>query len=61
MPFFAIGGIDPHNVAQIHAAGGRRVAVVRALTQADDPAAVANRLKQALADPDQQEVYVGAT
>ncbi len=37
LPFFAIGGIDPSNVAAVHGAGARRIAVVRALTDAADP------------------------
>lgn len=38
LPFFAIGGIDPTNVGKVRAAGADRVAVVRAITQAGDPA-----------------------
>ena len=41
MPFFAIGGIAAGNVAAVRAAGGERIAVVRALTEASDPEAVA--------------------
>ncbi len=37
VPFFAIGGIDAGNVESVRAAGAQRVAVVRALTEADDP------------------------
>lgn len=37
-PWFAIGGIDPDNLAQVVEAGARRVAVVRAVTGAPDPA-----------------------
>jgi len=37
-PWFAIGGIDQANVAQVVAAGARRIVVVRAVTQATDPA-----------------------
>jgi len=37
VPFFAIGGIDANNVGAVMAAGGDRVAVVRALMQAEDP------------------------
>ena len=40
-PFFAIGGIDTGNVAGVRAAGARRIAVVRALTESADPRAVA--------------------
>ncbi len=37
IPWFAIGGIDPHNLAQVREAGATRVAVVRALMEAADP------------------------
>ncbi len=44
-PFFAIGGIDPGNVADVAAAGAERVAVVRAIRDAADPRAVAAELR----------------
>ena len=47
-PFFAIGGIDRGNLVEVLAAGASRVAVVRALTEAEDPAAAARWLSQAL-------------
>jgi thiamine-phosphate pyrophosphorylase len=40
-PWFAIGGIDLANLDQVLAAGARRVVVVRAITDADDPGAAA--------------------
>jgi len=40
-PWFAIGGIDLGNLDDVLAAGARRAVVVRALTDADDPAAAA--------------------
>ncbi len=40
-PWFAIGGIDLGNLDQVLAAGARRVVVVRAITEADDPGAAA--------------------
>ena len=40
-PWFAIGGITLANVAQVTQAGARRVAVGRAISAADDPAAAA--------------------
>jgi thiamine-phosphate pyrophosphorylase len=40
-PWFAIGGITLGNLDQVLAAGARRVVVVRALTDAPDPAAAA--------------------
>ncbi len=48
IPFFAIGGVDERTVASVVAAGARRVAVVRALTEAADPEAGARRLSHAL-------------
>ncbi|WP_112466719.1 thiamine phosphate synthase [Streptomyces triticisoli] len=50
-PWFAIGGIDLGNLDQVLQAGARRVVVVRAITEADDPGAAAaefaGRLRQA--------------
>ena len=43
-PWFAIGGIDESTLDQVLAAGARRVVVVRAITEAADPAAAAGRL-----------------
>jgi thiamine-phosphate pyrophosphorylase len=40
-PWFAIGGIGLDNLGQVLDAGARRVVVVRAITQAPDPAAAA--------------------
>ncbi len=45
VPFFAIGGIDAGNVARVRAAGARRIAVVRAIAAAPDPAAAARALR----------------
>ena len=47
-PWFAIGGIDEHNIGEVVAAGARRAVVVRAIRDADDPAAVASALKSVL-------------
>ncbi|GHG17170.1 thiamine phosphate synthase [Streptomyces filamentosus] len=43
-PWFAIGGIDATNLDQVLDAGARRIVVVRALTEADDPAEAAASL-----------------
>jgi len=48
VPFFAIGGIDADNVEEVVAAGARRIAVVRAITEAADPGAAAAGLRAAL-------------
>ena len=48
-PWFAIGGIDESTLDQVLAAGARRVVVVRAITEADDPAAATARLAARLA------------
>ncbi|MGV2827851.1 thiamine phosphate synthase [Myxosarcina sp. GI1(2024)] len=40
IPWFAIGGVDLDNVSEILAAGGQRVAVVRAIMQAEEPGLV---------------------
>ncbi|GAA1051541.1 thiamine phosphate synthase [Dietzia natronolimnaea] len=44
-PWFAIGGIDRQNLPEVLAAGARRVVVVRAITDADDPTAAARDLR----------------
>ncbi|MCP9988383.1 thiamine phosphate synthase [Streptomyces sudanensis] len=53
-PWFAIGGIDAGNLDRVLDAGARRVVVVRALTEADDPAAaaaeLARRIRERAAD-----------
>lgn len=51
-PWFAIGGIDVGNVEQVVAAGASRIVVVRAITEADDPAAAAQALRAALPELD---------
>ncbi len=48
VPWFAIGGLDETNVAEVVAAGARRIVVVRAIAQAADPEAAARRLRDAL-------------
>jgi thiamine-phosphate pyrophosphorylase len=48
-PFFAIGGIDPSNAAQVVEAGAERLCAVRAIRDAADPAAAASALRQAFA------------
>ena len=48
LPFFAIGGIDRDSLAAVIEAGARRVAVVRALTDASDPAIVARAIAETL-------------
>ena len=52
IPWFAIGGIDLSNVAEVAAAGAPGVAVVRAIRDAADPEAAARTLRAAL---DRQE------
>jgi thiamine-phosphate pyrophosphorylase len=48
VPWFAIGGIEPSNVAEVAAAGAPGVAVVRAIRDASDPEAAARALRAAL-------------
>jgi thiamine-phosphate pyrophosphorylase len=48
MPFFAIGGISADNLEHVLGAGARRVAVVRALTEAEDPERAARGMRAAL-------------
>ncbi|HET7508168.1 MAG TPA: thiamine phosphate synthase [Solirubrobacterales bacterium] len=49
-PFFAIGGIDTGNAAEVVEAGAERLCVVRAVRDAADPAATATELRQAFAE-----------
>jgi thiamine-phosphate pyrophosphorylase len=51
VPWFAIGGIDLSNIAEVVAAGAERVVVVRAIRDAEDPEAAARALRHALAAP----------
>ena len=46
MPWFTIGGLNAENIGPTLAAGATRVAVVRALMQADNPESVARSLVQ---------------
>jgi thiamine-phosphate pyrophosphorylase len=45
-PFFVTGGVSPATLEAIAAAGATRFVVVRALTEAPDPAAVAKELRR---------------
>lgn len=56
LPFFAIGGIDAENARLVRGAGARRVAVVRAITEASDPERAARVLRSAVVS----EAEVGA-
>ena len=47
-PWFAIGGIDASKMGDVVAAGARRVAVVRAIGDADDPERAAAELRALL-------------
>jgi thiamine-phosphate pyrophosphorylase len=49
-PWFAIGGISADRLDEVLAAGASRVVVVRAITEADDPAAAAAAFARRLAD-----------
>ena len=48
LPWFAIGGIDASNVADVVAAGATRIAVVRAIVEAADPEPAARVLRSTL-------------
>jgi thiamine-phosphate pyrophosphorylase len=48
VPWFAIGGIDASNVADVVAAGAERIAVVRAIGEASDPEKAAAALRAIL-------------
>jgi thiamine-phosphate pyrophosphorylase len=59
VPFFAIGGMSPANVEAVRSAGAERIAVVRALTEAAEPAPVARKLRQVIFPT--SEARVGTT
>ncbi len=48
-PWFAIGGIDAGNVAEVRAAGARRIVVVRAIRDAPDPLGATRELRAGIA------------
>jgi thiamine-phosphate pyrophosphorylase len=48
VPFVGIGGITPENAADVVAAGADGVAVISAITAADDPAAATRTLNDAV-------------
>jgi thiamine-phosphate pyrophosphorylase len=48
VPWFAIGGVELGNVAELVVAGAPGVAVVRAIRDADDPEQAARELREAL-------------
>jgi hypothetical protein len=51
LPFFAVGGIEPHNTGAVAAAGAQRIAVVRAIGEAADPERAAAVLKAEITSP----------
>ena len=55
-PWFAIGGIDPASARAVVDAGARRLAVVRAIRDAEDPEEAARQLRAAV----DQEARIGA-
>ncbi len=57
LPWFAIGGIAPETIEPVVAAGAERVAVVRALSEAEDPEAAARSLRAVV---ERQKADVGA-
>lgn len=48
IPFFAIGGLNAHNLAEVVAAGATRAVVLRAIADADDPEQAARELRELL-------------
>jgi thiamine-phosphate pyrophosphorylase len=50
-PWFAIGGIDAGTLGSVLAGGARRIVVVRAIADAEDPEAAARALREALDGP----------
>jgi thiamine-phosphate pyrophosphorylase len=58
-PFFAIGGIDLSNAEEVVQAGARRLGVVRAIRDAENPTAVAESLRRAFASAEPGKVAPG--
>lgn len=50
LPWFAIGGINEGTLPEVLEAGARRIVVVRAITESDDPPGAARRLRAMLPD-----------
>lgn len=48
VPFFAIGGLDAGNLAEVLDAGAERVCVLRAVAAAEDPEAAARALRETI-------------
>jgi len=48
VPFFAIGGLDAHNLREVLDAGAGRVCVLRAISDSDDPERAARELRALL-------------
>jgi len=46
VPFFAIGGLDAHNIGEVLAAGAERVCVLRAIAEAPEPRSAARELRE---------------
>ncbi|HME81795.1 MAG TPA: thiamine phosphate synthase [Candidatus Eremiobacteraceae bacterium] len=47
-PFFAIGGLDPGNLAEAVRAGAQRISILRWIAQAPDPEAAARDVRDAM-------------
>jgi thiamine-phosphate pyrophosphorylase len=60
-PFFAIGGVQLANAHDVARAGATRIAVVRALTEVQEPEAIARALRRALDSTQPSEAGLGAT
>ena len=60
-PFFAIGGVQLANAHEVARAGATRIAVVRALTEVQEPEAMARALRRALGATQPSEAGLGAT
>ena len=49
VPFFAIGGLDEHNISEVIEAGAQRVCVLRAVAAAAEPESAARALSERIA------------
>ena len=61
MPWFAVGGIDERRALRLGALGARRIAVVRAVTDAADPEAAVRALRERLVGATPRVMTVATT
>ena len=56
IPWFAIGGIDESNINRVISAGAKRISVVRAIMNSNNPESITKKLKEQLLENEQAYV-----